>query len=151
MLRIGLTLYLIVATAAGPWLCCCSALWLAYFRPAGKQQTSAKAHAETPHACCHCRPAAVDEGRPALRASPGQTCKTSSGCACRDWRPELVPDNKPSPERSLDPAAFARLLPVQDTPDLASLALTVLNSPGGGPCAFPGARDSLYARHVLRC
>jgi hypothetical protein len=151
MLRIGLTIYLIAATATGPSLCRCSALWSPWFRPTSKPQTAPNAPAETPHACCHHRPAATDAQ--ALQAAGQDTRTPVPCCLCAAARPEVVFTSSaragaPSPDELLALGHHPLLSHISDP---ASPALSALNSASGGHCACPGAREALNRRHVLRC
>jgi hypothetical protein len=148
MLRIGLTIYLIVATATGPSLCCCTALALALFHSAAKHPTTPKDQDETAHACCHHRHPATFR---ATREEPSHPAHT---CSCGDSRPELV--LSPSSPRaviasSAELPAFGQDTLIPHSSDPASVALSAANSASRGFCACPCARAVLDSRHILRC
>jgi hypothetical protein len=151
MLRIGLALYLTVATVAAPGLCCCSLGRLPSSLPVEASAPSA------PHSCCgQCEAPASEpvtdreeESDTPTPAAPNRPCpckqrsRDASALTATD-RPAVesvksfVSHLAPEPAKCFT-ASFQVGL---DTGDVA-----------GGPIAFPyhGPRGILRALHILRC
>jgi hypothetical protein len=152
MVRVGLLVYLIVATAAGPWLCCCTAAhFAALHTPATPQPAAARGEEPVPSCCSHKHAASAAKGIAIEPAPPAER-----SCACKDARPSAaVPAAEPTASagrpRPLDLPAFADgALPVLH----AEVCVPDLSAQRSAACAaFPvrGCRDILHALHVLRC
>jgi hypothetical protein len=149
--RIGLSLYLIVATAAGPLFCCCSvrqvALLTDLFRPSTRTIRPAE---QTVPPCCR-QHATTDS------CASGEVVAVADSCACKGQHsPATCPAGSPSPVVTT-PIRSAPLAPT-DEPGLvlvvaALLAPHQVGSVAGEciviPCREP--RDLLYSLHILRC
>lgn len=152
MVRIGLTLYLMLATVAGPWLCCCTAG--DFPAPLSRKPSAPSA----PRPCCGHEKSpsghsALDEeqapGRPVPAAPHGP-------CPCKEGRQSLSaavpPEASPGGESG---GPMAGLYPFEAGAFLVSWS----TDPGdkgvgsGEPTTFPfsSCRDILRALHVLRC
>jgi hypothetical protein len=144
MARVGLALYLMLATTAGPWVCCCAAAQVgAMLKPAGWAPATP---VEAP-CCCHGKPA--EAPKPAdPRPAPARSC------SCQQERQPAV-----IIASDLDCTAQSDRMPVPfDTADdgLSGSALAGLPVPSqtlldwaGLP--HSGGRDTLRALHILRC
>lgn len=143
MARFGLALYLVMATAVGPWLCCCTTVGMPA-SPSASQQPAPGEPEETSTSCCCCPKAPADEPP----AEPVNSCP----CHKSQADPVILP---PTPV-----AEHARLLTVADAlpgnPLDGSPALFTLDPYGralweGVVCPFQKPRDLLYALHLLLC
>src|SRR5690348_2355440 len=56
MVRVGMSLYLMLVMAAGPWFCCCSFTRLAYWLLTPPPPTTKTSPAADAHACCRPHP-----------------------------------------------------------------------------------------------
>jgi hypothetical protein len=134
---------LVVAQAAGPWLCCCVPTQLV---------ARAKAQVETveAHVCRHCKPAAKLPRKAACCESAPQPKSPPSDC-CEHCGRQLVPEPAIVP-----PPVSLQTLPEQPGEFLtvAESGLTSPQAPAAGeehPPPFFPVEAKLYAHHVLRC
>jgi hypothetical protein len=153
MARIGLTLYLMLATVAGPWLCCCTAGQLPVsFSPTTPEPS-------VPHTCCGCgaapsgEPAANDEQAP---DNPSPPAAPDGPCPCRKGLQKLSPLAKPVRSPGVEPGgSFESLYPFEAGTffTVSSLDPRDQGRVPGEPITFPfyGPRDILRALHILRC
>jgi hypothetical protein len=150
MVRVGMSLYLMLVMAAGPWFCCCSftrlAGWLLAPLPSTKTSPAAGAHA-----CCRPHPvpdkSSKKPDRPHRPTCPCQE-RSSTSSALSVLESEIKRGDGERPK--LDPSGSHL--------DLASSALSAIFPAGiiQVPCEsaashFLTARDMLRAHHVLRC
>jgi hypothetical protein len=146
MARIALTVYLMAAAIAGPWLmCCCMPLRAAELFAA--RTSTPPAEDRTPPCCKHHKPAPqAPKQTPSLPGVP---------CNCKDTQPMPF---VPSAEEMVSHASFGKWLPVIDS------ALTSIQTAyadlhqsadllSGGALAFPpgSGRELLATLHILRC
>jgi hypothetical protein len=152
MVRIGLTLYLALVTAAGPALCCCSLGRLYASLPAPTQAIPAR-----PTCCCgQCEaPTAdpVEEDEPApdspVPSAPHQPCP------CKERGKDLSALSTPDRHAvesgeslsGLYPLEAGKLVPVSsaESRDLRNVPAETIAFPYFGP------RGILRALHILRC
>jgi hypothetical protein len=157
MARIGLTLYLVLASVAGPGLCCCVPARLAHLLCLGSGK-SGRVAATTPRQCC-CHhdggPAASPQKTPS--PDPSNPCSPEPGsCPCK--QPGLVTALLSQDAEQLNPVLVRNLLdgpaglvPVTLTTCLLSLEAS-LGGPGeGAALPFLSAHDYLTTLHILRC
>ena len=157
MARIGLSIYLMFATLAGPWLCCCAPQRLRApfaLRPT-KEQGQPPAHSQG-SCCCHQQPARCPEPEvPADR--PRDPDKRDHPCPCGESRPQAVAlvsaghgssdlfSSRHALQASADglpvflPAAWLSRGPVDQVPREAVIL------------PFLTSQDILCALHILRC
>lgn len=150
MARIGLTLYLMLATAVGPCLCCCTMARL----PAIAMAPAAEPPAP-PSCCCHgeapsADPASVDESNPdnSPPASPAGRCPCDKGL--RNVLAIDLPERVSEVDRI---SALASLNPLADGMTMSSLAQRDDARWLVGPINIPfyDSTDMLRAFHMLRC
>ena len=138
MARVGLTLWLVFAIAAGPWLCCCTAAHLA----AARDPT---VPAPAPPCCCDHQTSADGE-----QASESHR-KPERHCPCQEDRPTaaVVAALRPAaPTQDHTHAhCWSLSLPVM-LPTVVETGLPVEDS--AARVLFPG-RDLLSLLHILRC
>jgi hypothetical protein len=151
--RVGLSLYLILAMAAGPWLCCCT--------PGRSHATPSPAAALPPasHGCCCCGGGATsteDHAHERGVAAEGRAPRApDSPCPCKSGSrnlPGLVSVDRPGGVEQGGPH------PAPHSFDGATIPGTVSpNAHERGPVpdessTFPlRGRDILRALHILRC
>jgi hypothetical protein len=142
-MRVVLAIYLTLATAAGPWLCCCSANRLAALAAA------ARAPVPSPKpACCHCH------GTPAPKPTPSTPARPPlPSCPCGEGRPTaavLVHSGTALlPQTDLKPAYV--MAPALGASGPGLIGGGELLQAGNAVWPFATARDLLHARHILRC
>jgi hypothetical protein len=133
MLRLGVVIWLIGVTVAGPWLCCCTAM-----RRAANLFASRPAEAARPEVAACCRH--HDPGEEARAPSPGCPCKKG---ADRDMVASVSAADRIAPD-SLAPVA---LLPasggVLSSPELTPTRQAAL--------PFWPSGDLIHLCHHLRC
>ena len=147
MIRIGLSVYLMLATLAGPWLCCCqlsrlSARFVALLR------IDKTKPAESNHSCCQHR-LPVKDSQP--RKHPD-----APSCPCQGTRQEapalvlLESEGARQLDRDLN-SQVVDLLGGDFLPGTVafSAALNLVFSTASLP--FVTGRDILSALHILRC
>ncbi len=150
MLRL-LVAYLVLATAAGPALCCCSlpqlAARLAGGQPAPEELPPCCRPAATPDDRSCYRPPADDE-RPLQGGCPGDGGRREGGCPCREngSRPALL--DRPA-DQSEQPLASQWLAPAPAPLFDGPAASASGPSPWDKPP--PAARDILRLLSRLRC
>ena len=152
MARIAVAIYLVLATAVGPWPCCCWA------RPGSPRPTAADPPGSPrPATCCHAvksRPtesltgptrAAAAEDRPGEQTPPAPCPCDRHSCAAKA-RPDLTRPTTFS-SHSLEPSPAAGVW-VPPGPPVTNTA-TARDLDSDRPSL--SAADRLYAHHVLRC
>src|SRR5262245_35608060 len=82
-MRLALTLHLVVAITAGPWLCCCTAGQVAALGSPGKQTAPMPAR---PSCCCQSPQEGDQEAATESRGS------REKPCPCQEHRPAAVID-----------------------------------------------------------
>ena len=144
LFRIGLSVYLMLSTLAGPWLCCCqpprlSARFVALLR--NEEAKSAGNH----HSCCQ-------HHVPVKDSQPTNPPKAPS-CPCQDNRPALVtPVSDGTKQLHRDSNAQAVDLLDHDSLSgvvMPSFGLMRTSSPLSSPVLT--GRDILSSLHILRC
>lgn len=152
MVRIWLTLYLTLVTAAGPCLCCCSLARLFVAPPADTTATPC------PRACCCGQSeAAADETCDGEQQTLDSHAPTAphEPCPCKEGRGDGAPRAAaPRPAGEVG-EALAQLCPLESDPTVRAADL-VLRGQGvrkGAPLAFPcyTPRGVLRALHILLC
>jgi hypothetical protein len=148
MLRKLVVLCLVAVTAAGPWLCCCSAAQFAGRHTADSAPAAAVAAPPPAGVCPHCRHSAP---RPAGKSEPAPAPATPRPCPCQDERPAMAP----AAERAADGVAASALDPSSDLPPvvLAADALTTTPRVDSATAHTPQwpPRERLTLLHILRC
>lgn len=147
MFRIGLSVYLMLVTLAGPWLCCCqlprlSARFIALMRldkakPAGSI-----------HSCCQHRLPVKDSQPPAHPTDPSCPCQGT-----HQETPALVLLESEG-ARQLDRDLNAQAVGMLDCDSFSGVysplaALTLTSS--ALPSSVLSGRDLLSTLHILRC
>ena len=144
MTRVALSLYLIIATAAGPWwLCCCApgrvVELLASLKPANYVEEG------TPNCCCK-----HEKGFP-TKPVPDKSSPPRVPCECKDTQPTPYVQG----ESRLD--ELRQLSSMQPGVDITVESLQIIMTQvglGTTPLpAFPGlsGRELLALNHILRC
>ncbi len=152
MVRIGLSLYLMLAAAAGPWFCCCTTERLAALFASPAKRTSQAG-------CCGDHQAnkgpqkhRTPEQRPGDQDRPGRP-----SCPCQEDGSRQVTLAAPDSEAAKQLQSRYSL---QGLVELMPLALTApcLSAEGDPPTSGEGVRlpflssqDILRALHILRC
>lgn len=146
MIRIGLAIYLIFATVAGPWFCCCSATRLA--NALGQLTRARESHVNScsqRSGCCSCRHAAQqgsDESPPKPRCpchdKHGAKVAPTSGFDIVKWV-----------RLSLGESAGGPLVPVSACK--APLPLQPDSGASSSVLPFLTAQDMLRALHNYLC
>lgn len=154
MVRIGLTLYLTIATVVGPWLCCCSVGHCPLIFGAEKPSATVP----VPHSCCGHGATPSGDPIPDDEQVPGSPSPTAphGPCPCKDGQWDLsVPVTQ---QRSLgveSGEAVAGLSPFEAGKLLAAWSVDRCDLGGahGEPITFPfsSCRDILRALQILRC
>ena len=147
MFRIGLSVYLMLVTLAGPWLCCCqlprlSAQFIALMR-IDKAKPSA-----SNHSCCQHRMPVKDPQPPAHPTDPSCPCQGN-----RQASPALVSLDSEG-AKQLDRDQNAQAVGLLDCDLLSgvftpSATLTLTSSALSSPVL--SGRDLLSSLHILRC
>ncbi len=144
MFRIGLSVYLMLATLAGPWLCCCQLPRLSARFVASLQKEKAKPAGSH---CCRCQ-----EHVPVKDSEPSNPPKAPT-CPCQSNRPALVllesdeakQLHRDSNAQAVDLLHFDSLSEVV----VPSVGLMLTSSPLS-PLALT-VREILSTLHILRC
>jgi hypothetical protein len=158
MFRIGLSIYLMLATLPGPWLCCCSPEHLLL---AIRQRFSAQPQQPSPHhqhdACCHKQPARAGKPQPACPQHSGNNRRPDQPCPYRDcgsWPTVLFSGGSEAGKHPLlRHASFVSLLFFQ-APAPPLVLATLPGFAGSGPpvdLPFLTTGDLLHRLHMLRC
>jgi hypothetical protein len=154
MFRVGVSLYLMLTTLAGPWLCCCTSIrLLSAATPASRAEGG-----DLPcvvHSCCHNR---TDTARHknSERQPPKKTPSPDKSCPCRQGHlnvASLPSQTSQLAQNLLDalssvslfgaPSAQVAAGPLQG-PDLCTLST-------GWDHPFLTTQDLLRTLHILRC
>ena len=144
MFRIGLSVYLMLATLVGPWLCCCqpprlSARFVALLR------SDKSMAAGSNHSCCQHR-------LPVKDSQPTNPPKAPS-CPCQGNRPALVLLESDG-TRQLHRDSNAQAVDQLDYDSLPGVVMPsfglILASPPLSSPVLTG-RDILSSLHILRC
>lgn len=153
MVRIGLSLYLMLAAAVGPWLCCCTTqrLLAPLFAPSTKQASHA--------GCCEDHQTAkssqkhrASEHRPGDQDPPDRP-----SCPCQEEGSRQVTLADPASEAAKQ---FQSRYSAQGAFELLAVAPTALclsaegapqTSGEGVRLPFLSTEDILHALHILRC
>ena len=146
VIRIGLSVYLMLVTLAGPWLCCCQLPRLSARFVAMMRNDQAKP-AGNNHSCCQHRVPVKDSQSPANPGDPS--------CPCQGTRletPALVLESEGARQLDRDlNSQVVDLLGGDFLPGTVALsaALNLVFSTASPP--FFTGRDILSALHILRC
>lgn len=144
MFRIGLSVYLMLATLTGPWLCCCrlprfSARFVVLLQ-------NDKAKPAESHCCC------CQHHVPVKDSEPPNPPKAPT-CPCQSNRPALVVLESDG-ARQLHRNSNSQAVDLLDCDSLsavvmAPVGLMLTSSPLSAPVLT--GRDILSALHILRC
>src|ERR1043165_798610 len=154
MLRIGLTVYLMLATFMGPALCCCTIARLSAATPTLAQPEEP----EKPHSCCCCEQSLPPDASPQLGEPPDHppqpTDHDPASCPCKQHPTNPMTtgvlasstfDDLRTLEQQQQHTLF--LLPV--SVGVAPQPMSVV--PDESPGLFMTGRDRLCALQVFRC
>jgi hypothetical protein len=154
MLRAAVSIYLMLATLAGPWFCCCTTFqlidWLA--PPPTPDEV-----APSPCACCCCDSNQKEDNPTGNPGGQPETPTAPSECPCQQQRSELVPvltaeaaSLKRSPTAELFLLVYqpAGLFPLDLYPVVTPRGP---ENPGGRPMPFLTTDALLHDLHQLRC
>ncbi len=147
MIRIGLSVYLMLATLAGPWLCCCqlprlSARFVALLRIDKAKPVGSN------HSCCQHRVPVKDSQLPAQPNDPS--------CPCQGTRQEapaivlLESDGAGQLDRDLN-AQAVNLLDCDSLSGIDAPSLALMLTPSTLSSPVLTGRDILSSLHILRC
>ncbi len=147
MFRIGLSVYLMLVTLAGPWLCCCQLPRLSARFVAMMRNDKAKP-AGNNHSCCQHRVPVKDSQPPAKPGDPSCPCQGT-----RQEAPALVLLESDG-ARQLDRDLNAQAVDLLGCDSLSgnvmpSFTLMLTSSTRSSPVLT--GRDILSALHILRC
>lgn len=153
MLRFGVSIYLMLATLAGPLLCPCSApQFLSYFSALNAEETAATASCP----CCPKLPnlplsptrnQSQDEHEPTRTIPPGQCPCQEHGHGSTALHSARIQHARQTANSLHDGLSNAPLLCWTNFHHVA-LALETNNAPSR---RFFNPRDLLFALHILRC
>ena len=152
MLRIGLALYLVLATAVGPSLCCCLPVrLLAFCTPAERSSSARHAH------CCH---HAGDREHPSKKtnSTPDNPSPAPHGpCPCKENRSEPLVFTAAGHFSGAEHGRFQETLSWLEAGEFFR-AVTLLVPPAQGQAtgeliasSLHNPRAILRALHILRC
>ena len=151
MVRIGISIYLMLATLAGPWLCCCTPT-----RLLASLAHSGKAGQSQP--CCRHHPSAAGEQHTGPKKSPrNQKQSGHPACPWQENRSEPVGFFSPDSEsaKQLQPRYFPCSLKDGSgvLPTIAMLYVEGTTKLPQEPGALPflTAQDILRSLHIMRC
>jgi hypothetical protein len=153
MMRVALSIYLMFATLAGPWLCCCSITRMVHLLASLCPQ-EAQPPTET---CCHSKASlpAVPDTEHQRSDEPGRP-GDEEPCPCQHkGSPAAL--TLPTNQTTCQDLLLARadeLVPSVAIPIVH--VTTATSDPNSGPpgcldAPFVSARDLLHSLHVLRC
>ena len=142
MVRIGLTICLIFVTAAGPWLCCCTAAQMAALASRSNRPAN-----QVPVSCC-CDTAASAEDQ--ARESPSSP---ERHCPCQEGRPTaaVAALAKPVVSGEYETSAAALSFAVVPVDGLHAVAVSGASVKPTTVWPFLSGRDLLSRCHILRC
>jgi len=149
MFRVALASYLIFATVAGPWLCCCSVARLSGHPADTPTRTP---HPSSTHTCCCCH-FATEEEQPQPEEQPAQP-RSPEQCPCKESGSRTAPAF--APEATIELArhavdGFLYLLPLATEGDVLLSAGAFAIAQGCLTTPFLTAEDLLRVFHILRC
>ena len=146
--------FLVLFTAAGPWVCCCSGLTLLDFCTPTAAESGEKP-VKTPHHCCCSHGQADPQSVLQEDSSPDNNSDDSAPrkCPCQESRPNaLVTDDARAGHLELLRASLHLVvMPVLGNHFLASPDGLEFFDPLQVRSAFFSAKDILRLHHVLRC
>lgn len=150
MVRIGLTIYLVIATVAGSCFCCCVPGQLARLLAFDCNQSKEVATAPQRPSCCHPeRSSAPDPSGSPMRDEGEPTCPCKQRGSDTAFSPDAEQLNHVLPRNNFaEPASFAFFT------SLTCLQLVRQDLSGvGRGVALPylSAHDLLTTLHILRC
>jgi hypothetical protein len=149
--RLGLTLFLMLATAAGPAWCCCTMGRMFSALPVRKPAGAGG------HDCC-CPGRHDANGRSTkhagLRGKPSPV--SHEPCPCKQAPRQAVLTTAAALLAAAGPNGFPATFHAEDEARLVAAAAGALHGQGPAPrepigAPFLGCRDILRALHVLRC
>jgi hypothetical protein len=154
MIRVGVSIYLMLTTLAGPWLCCCTTTrLLAPTTPAPLAERHLPTSPAHKSCCCRHQTTAPDSesgtSAPPAPSSPGRPCP----CQQRQSNLASLPTSGAQLAQDLLSAHASQPLPV------TAAALPSAGLPGADLCTlgtahdlpFLTAQDVLHTLHILRC
>lgn len=157
MVRIGVSIYLMLATAVGPWFCCCTTMRLLGSVVPAESGGGGRSHSARA-GCCHHKHQSKklpeqnrSEKTPDRHDQPGQP-----SCPCQEHGPGSPAlaclETNLSKQSDVQRVLHGLLADLGATlPPSGELAPDFL-SPGDSPALpFLTAGDLLYAHHLLRC
>jgi hypothetical protein len=155
MVRVGVSIYLILTTLAGPWLCCCTTTRL---RAAATSASAAERHLPTSpvHQSCCCHHKATTPDNESGRKAPKERSSPDRSCPCHQRQSNLVSLQTSGARLAQDLLAAHASQPLL-APVAALPAAGLLH--GGGRCTlgtacdlpFLTTQDVLHSLHILRC
>lgn len=154
MFRIGLSMYLVLATVAGPSLCCCTPVCLADILPLGNSKSAQGAH---PKSCCrhHELPSDSHREKTPTRAPGKPSCPDCPNCPCKQAGDAALPSQDVERANQTLARSFidapVGLGPVTTLTCLLSPAPELQAWGQRGALPFLSAHDFLTTFHILRC
>ncbi len=148
MFRLGLIIYLVIATVAGPSLCCCSTTRL--FASGGSPATHDAPPEPAPTSCCpHCTPPHQE------KAPVEQDYPHRPQCPCKQHNSQQVLSTSEIDGSSALSFRLAAsdwvVLPLFTAPPLTTLQAAVTAVGDRLLLPFLSTQDLLFSHHLLRC
>jgi hypothetical protein len=149
MFRRLLALYLLLVTAAGPNLCCCS---LTHLVAAGPERASCCNDADSLPPCCR---KATDQGPPVTSeqtpSKPSRGAPAECPCHKQGTKPVTVAKNELGLQDRAHFGPDFLLLSLDRVDNVFQHSSPILNLSLRSSALFLSAEDLLYAHHQLRC
>ena len=149
MVRLGLVTYLVLATLAGPWLCCCTATHL------GGRLNALPGRAETSPAASRCcgHHAGGHQHQEHRKKAPQE--RHSPDCPCRQDSSQAVALAESESVKQLQARQFCddleRTLILPGAEACLDLGKVAQRPEDGQVLPFLTAQDVLFGLHILRC
>jgi hypothetical protein len=157
MVRIGLTIYLVLATVAGPGFCCCGAARLAQLLAFGGSKSGQLAAPPHRKSCCHHeQPSAPDQQKTPSRDHGKPGCPDRPTCPCHQSGSGMALPSQGTEQlnqvlvRSLIEGR-AELVSAPHPTCLLSLGTDSRGLGEAVALPFLSAHDFLTTFHILRC
>jgi hypothetical protein len=157
MVRIGLTMYLVLATVAGPAFCCCVPVRIADLLALGLSGPGQSAAATPQRTCCHHAPRSTPhDGNNPSRDHEKPGCPDSPNCPCKQPGSGVAllgQDSDPLDQTRVRNLTEGPVAVVATTPPTCLLGLRP-DLPGyreGTALPFLTGQDYLTALHILLC
>jgi hypothetical protein len=150
MLRWAFAIYMMLVTAAGPGLCCCSLTHL--FAAHADRPAVPAAPADLPPCCQHTSAGQDHQGQGGCPREKQGDDRHKPGCPCRQVEAKLAA----LPEQAVELPDQSQFVSPFSVPYLAAaldghIAPSVSAAWPGGPPPFLTADDLLHVHHQLRC